>query len=357
MAVSAETRNSIIELVVTAYNAAPGTALLTDLVEAADGGASLSDIATTLTTSTTFKAIYPTFQTATEFATEFLGNLVPEASADALAEGISVVESVLNGGGTRADVILQAASYLAALSESDPSFGSSAALFNNKVEVATYHTVTLELDSESIATLQSTLATVTSSDDSVTTAKAAADTTANPPAAGQTFTLTTGLDNVTGGAGDDSISLTLGTGATWAATDMINGGEGVDTLVIVDLDANGSTIPATLNVSNVEALTARGAGALTIDVATTAFDNVITTQSTSSTVTANAATNVGISAATGAVTVNGGKDISIIGTTAAQNTTVGTTTAPKGAISVDDSNLSSGLVAVDGGTSASVTVG
>ena len=138
---------------------------------------------------------------------------------------------------------------------------------------------------------------------------------------------------------------------------MINGGEGTDTLVIVDLDATGSTIPATLNVSNVEAMTVRGAGALTVDVATTAFADVITTQSTASTVTANAATDVSISAATGAVTVNGGKDISIIGTTAAQNTTVGTTTAPKGAISVNDSNLSTGLVAVDGGTSASVTVG
>ena len=206
MAVTAATRNSIIQLVVTAYNAAPGTALLTQLVEASDGGASLADIATTLTTSSTFKAIYPTFQTSTEFATEFLGNLVPEASAAALAEGFSVVESVLNGGGTRADVILQAATYLAALSESDASFGSSAALFNNKVEVATYHTVTLELDSESIATLQSTLATVTSSDDSVTAAKAAADSTANPPTAGQTFTLTTGVDNKTLGDGNDAIT-------------------------------------------------------------------------------------------------------------------------------------------------------
>ncbi len=32
MAITAETRNSIIELVVTAYNAPPGTALLTELV-------------------------------------------------------------------------------------------------------------------------------------------------------------------------------------------------------------------------------------------------------------------------------------------------------------------------------------
>jgi hypothetical protein len=260
MAVTAATRNSIIQLVVTAYNAAPGTALLTQLVEASDGGASLADIATTLTTSSTFKAIYPTFQTSTEFATEFLGNLVPEASAEALAEGISVVESVLNGGGTRADVILQAATYLAALSESDPSFGSSAALFNNKVEVATYHTVTLELDSESIATLQSTLATVTSSDDSVTAAKAAADSTANPPTAGQTFTLTTSLNTITGTAGDDTISGGVGT----IDSDNITGGAGSDTLALTLSNADDNN--AAFAMTGVETFQARTTGAVALDL-------------------------------------------------------------------------------------------
>ena len=83
MAITAETRKSIVQLVVTAYNAAPGTALLTDLVNDSVGGSSLADIATKLTTSATFTSIYPTFQTSTEFANEFLGNLVPEASAAA----------------------------------------------------------------------------------------------------------------------------------------------------------------------------------------------------------------------------------------------------------------------------------
>jgi len=286
MAVTAATRNSIIQLVVTAYNAAPGTALLTELVEAVDGGASLADIATTLTTSATFKAIYPTFQTATEFATEFLGNLVPEASADALAEGISVVESVLNGGGTRADVVLQAAAYLAAVSESDASFGSSAALFNNKVEVATYHTVTLELDSESIATLQSTLATVTSSDDSVTAAKAAADATANPPATGQTFTLTTGLDTVTGGAGDDTINALT---TTMTIGDNINGGEGVDTIGLTSV-LSGNASASGFTISNVESLSinlidgdATAADTLTLNMINASVDGVSITGTSATT--------------------------------------------------------------------------
>lgn len=48
MAITAETRTEIIELVVAATNSAPGTALLTQLVADSDGGASLADIAATL---------------------------------------------------------------------------------------------------------------------------------------------------------------------------------------------------------------------------------------------------------------------------------------------------------------------
>ena len=96
MAITAATRTSIIQLVVTANNAAPGTTLLNSLVAESEGGASLASIAATLTASSTFASAYPSFQTATEFATEFLGNLIPQASAAALAEGITVIEGLLS---------------------------------------------------------------------------------------------------------------------------------------------------------------------------------------------------------------------------------------------------------------------
>ena len=225
MAITAETRKSIVQLVVTAYNAAPGTKLLTDLVAASTGGASLADIATTLSTSDTFNSIYPTFQTATEFATEFLGNLVPEASAAAVAEGVAVIEGVLNGGGSRADVILQASTFLAALSETDASFGSSAANFNNKVEVAEHHTITLELDSTNITDLQNVLSSVTSDDATVAPAKAGAAAAGGE--SGETYTLTTGADALTGTAADD---LFVATEATLSSADVLNGGGGMDAL-------------------------------------------------------------------------------------------------------------------------------
>ena len=64
MAITAETRQDIIELVVTAYGAAPGTTLLTELVAIIDGGGTLADVATPLTTRDTWTAEHPPFQTA-----------------------------------------------------------------------------------------------------------------------------------------------------------------------------------------------------------------------------------------------------------------------------------------------------
>ena len=195
MAITAETRQDIMELVVAANNAAPGTTLLSELVALSTAGSSLLDIANTLANSASFKATYPTFQTATEFGTEFLNNLVPEASAAAKAEGVAIIEGMLNAGQSRGAVILEAATYLAAQSESHASFGTSAALFNNRVEVATYHTITSEA-----AAPWAIPSSVTSSDATVTTGKTAVDT-ALTPAAETSYTL-----SVTGGTVDEGDS-------------------------------------------------------------------------------------------------------------------------------------------------------
>lgn len=342
MAITAETRKSIVQLVVTAYNAAPGTALLTELVNDSVGGSSLADIATKLTTSTTFNSIYPTFQTSTEFATEFLGKLVPEASAAALAEGIAVVEGVLNGGGTRADVILQAQTFLAALSETDASFGSSAANFNNKVEVAEHHTITLELDSANITDLQNVLSTVTSDDATVQPAKDSAATSGGQQ--GQTITLTTGADAITGSAADD---LIVATEATLSSADVLDGGAGTDTLryassgaaavsesgfesknieiVSVTSDAVGGTTfdmsgvagaTTVRNFNSSQNLTVSGLGAVT----NVTLDNVGSPDNTvmpATTVNYNAAATVGTNT----------QNVSLISNSNANGGTIGTLTA------------------------------
>jgi len=216
------------ELAVAANNAAPGTTLLSDLVAMSTSGKSLLEIADSLASSASFVATYPTFQTATEFATEFLGNLVPEASAAAVAEGVTIIEGMLAAGDSRGKVILEAATYLAALDESNASFGTSAALFNHRVEVATYHTITSEA-----AAPWDIPASVTSSDDSVATGKGAVDTALAPaaatPDAAQNLVLTTNTDYLTGGDADDSIT---GSNTTFNSDDTIIGGAGSDTLSV-----------------------------------------------------------------------------------------------------------------------------
>ena len=101
MAITAAERDEIIGLVVAANNAPPGVTLLSSLVVDANAGASMNDIAVTLTNSDYFKATYPVFQTAAEFAAEFLGNLTPDASAELIAEAAcSKRESVSSEAGS-----------------------------------------------------------------------------------------------------------------------------------------------------------------------------------------------------------------------------------------------------------------
>jgi len=262
MAITAATRNSIIELVVTAYNAAPGTTLLNELVAIINGGGTLADVADNLTTRDEWTSRYPSFQTAEEFAAEWLGNLVPEASAEALAEGTAVVVGLINGGASFGAIITEAQTFLAGLDEADASFGTSAGNFNNKVAVATHHTVTLEQTGLSGQALEG----VTSTDSTVDSAK---DTLSGTSATGQTFTLTSSIDTITGTAGDDRIIAgTQANVATLSAGDTINGEGGSDTLVIVNSAGqnNAAAFPTTTvtGVETVEYTSAAAAQPLNI---------------------------------------------------------------------------------------------
>jgi len=243
MAITAETRKTIIDMVVGAYGTAPGTTLLASLVAESEAGKSIDEIATILTTSDTFNAIYPTFQTSGEFGAEFLANILPGVSADALAEGVTIVEGLMAAGGTRADVVKIAVQFLAQLDEADPAIGTYAAAFNNKVEAATYYTLTLEQAAEGT---KAALDAVTADQATVTAANATASTAA-ASVAGSTFTLTTGLDagtSFTGGTANDTFSAQetgVATTDTLTTGDNLQGGTGTDTLSIA---VSGSPIGA-----------------------------------------------------------------------------------------------------------------
>ena len=338
MAISVEARTDIIGLVVGMFGAAPGASVLSSLVASYESGSTISQIAANLSATAEFKSIYPTFLTNGEYATKVVANLLVEASVEAKAEAVAVLTAALNGGMTRSTAMVEAIKFVSATATDNATFGTSAAAFDNKVAVAVYYSVDKQLSGDSLAQLQNVVAAVGSTAASVTTAKAAVDGVSN---VGTTFTLTAGVNTVSGFAGDDTIiGDSSSTGATTlTALDNIDGGAGNDTLSITDV--NALTIPTSATVKNVETANITTGGALNGDVSgwtglTTLKAVSSTTAAVAQTVTAGATdvdltstytdTTAGGGITTGAITVNGGKTVKInavINGELNQTTTVG----------------------------------
>ena len=98
MAITKETRTDLIELAVIANNASPGVTLLAELIAHVESGKTLVQIGDALAARPEFKATYPAIQTADEFAKEYVGNLLPEASAELAAEAETIVAAHVNAG-------------------------------------------------------------------------------------------------------------------------------------------------------------------------------------------------------------------------------------------------------------------
>ena len=238
MAITTAVRQDIMELAVLMNDSAPGTTLLSELVAKSVAGSSLTEIAEHLAGRAEFTAKYPTFQTATEFANEWLASALPEADAALLAECVTIVEAHINGGGSIPALVVSVQAFLSDPANADGAVKTHVDNFNNKVSVATYHTITKEAAAE-----WSIPATVTSNGLTVATGNSAVDTaTAPAAAAGQVNALTTGLDILTGGSGGDTFSASASTvsGATVQtlnAGDNLSGGEGTDTLTLSNTSA------------------------------------------------------------------------------------------------------------------------
>jgi len=285
MAITSAVRLDIIQLAVITNNAAPGTTLLAELVALSEAGSTLTQIADTLVAKSAFTATYPTYQTSTEFGTEWIANLLPEASAALQAECVIIVEGHINGGGSIASLMVDVQAFMAAASTTDAVLGTHISNFDNKVTVATYHTVTLELADTSASVLTG----VTSTASTVTTAKAAADLIKTPAAAAQTIALTTAVDASAGGAGDDTFTAKAATAATQTlnAGDGVTGGAGADTLSITASIAGGSTLGTGVTTSSVETLTVDAVTATVIDATLMAGVTAVTSTGSIGTLTVN----------------------------------------------------------------------
>ncbi len=268
MAVTAQTRDTIIGLSVAMLGKAPGTALLNEWYgvynASVDKGMSpedaLLELANHIAASSAFTSMYPFFITNAEFARDFLTAALGEAPS---AEVLALATGLLNGGMGRGEMGLLAVRQLFEIrmqGESHPAygdFGALAMMFANKVEVATYYTVTKRWEGDSA----SVLGGVTGDGDSVTAAKEAIDMMQRP---GKSFELTTGVDRLDGTLGDDTF---VATEKTLTGVDRLDGGEGMDTL---ELSSSGSdddvNISSGASVMNVETLTVDSGGDFDADL-------------------------------------------------------------------------------------------
>jgi hypothetical protein len=228
---------------------APSTAMLTDLVTKANAGSTIQELADSLATNAAFTSSFPVWMTASEFTTQVVANVFAGGSvsaADQTAAVDYISGAITAGTFTKTSAVVALTSYLASSDGvANATYGSAAQSFQNKVEVAEYYTVTKGLGGGTDAELAAAISGVTAAADSVATSKvsvddvqvaaAAAVAAANAPKS-MIIPLTAAAETLTGGKAGDTFNAVLtkagGTGTTILPGDVLDGGDGVDTLVI-----------------------------------------------------------------------------------------------------------------------------
>jgi len=194
-----------------------------------------------------------------------------------------------------------------------------------------------------------------------------------------TFTLTSGIDNIAGGTGNDIFTATYNDGmtGTFAIGDTLNGGAGIDTLNIAPIGVAAITPPDSIwgHISNIEKVvigttgagaqtittgasfqaafgglgadltTTSGAGAITVDM--TAFTGAVKLSTTSDAGAQTITTGVGLTLLTaistaGAQTIIGANLVSVSATSVA------------GAQTIIDTGIGTGVVTVKAISAAGV---
>ncbi|MEX0827609.1 MAG: hypothetical protein WD005_01525, partial [Haliea sp.] len=260
MAITAETRTDIVELVVGTVGAAPGATILSQLADEVDAGATLNGLAVAIANHPAFKDMYPSFLTNEEFATNWLTQLfgggpdVGEVNQENFDLAVEAMTGLLNAGEHRGAVMYQVVTFLSGLSEEDENFGAAAAKLNNQTEVAVAYSVTTQQSADTVDELVAVVTSVDSTQASVDAALAVVNGTSNE---GSKFTLTSGSDEITGSTKNDTfISGAVEDGAggfiqTLSPLDILDGGTGNDTIKVTD-ERTAITILGTTSVTGIE---------------------------------------------------------------------------------------------------------
>jgi hypothetical protein len=226
-----------------AFSAAPGQTYLAQMEEAYAAGLTTKQIVNIFTTKPQFLSVYPATLSNGEFANSIVENVVGNAATTAAkAEAKQAIVDALNIGWTRGDVIYQIFSNLGSKPANDATWGATAKLMQNRVEVALYATEVLGLKTTDLATLQNVIKAVqpgadTSSTDALKAILAAVGFNTGMAATSltsgnDTYTAPTNSSGVAvnGGIGNDTITGSSGDDQLFGGSgnDVLNGGRGKD---------------------------------------------------------------------------------------------------------------------------------
>ncbi|MDD2357131.1 MAG: DUF4214 domain-containing protein [Thiovulaceae bacterium] len=313
------TNQQVAELYVATFNRAPDADGLDYWVNLS--GLTIDQIAQSFFDQPETQALYPSGNTDAEFVTSIYTNLFNRAPD---ADGLAYWEAELSNGHLTRPVMIQAMK--------NGALGADAVLIANKATVGLYY-ASLGLQGTDLS-----LANVTGLQSSVVLAEAHIDNIlangGDTSATGQTLTLTTSAtDNI---LGTDSNDLILGQTTdsmqpteanTLNASDVIDGGAGVDTLRVTASGVAPSVTGFTMtNVENMDVRSYAATGVTLGLVNVTGLEKVISTTSTGD-ITLNQVQNIvdldltGSGAGAIAVAVNYATDV-VTGTADVQNITV-----------------------------------
>ncbi|MEI4264146.1 DUF4214 domain-containing protein [Roseovarius sp. D0-M9] len=392
-------QQQITAIYIAYYDRAPDPAGLQFWVDKVQGGRSLTQVASDFSAAAETTAKYPFFNapvvtSAETFIASIYTNLfgrTPDAAGQAFWS------AQLSSGSTPVGEIILAI-LEGAQDEASGGFPDSETVTNkidtgiDWVESATAagiglsaNPIAVEIDGKIVVNNQAAFDSATSILDnvdgtaqSVTTAKASTDTfiagttdtgttDTGGTGTGRSFALTTGADTgaaFVGTANNDIFNAAQTTAATWSVGDAIDGGAGNDTFNVTQTAA--VTNPTGATVKNIETMNVVS-GTTATDLNTTTFTGLTALNISAPgavAATSAATTDVAITNATqgnGAISVNGGKDVSV---TASGTTTgtinVGATTVAKGAVTISETisgagTVNGGAITVKGGTTVNTT--
>jgi hypothetical protein len=250
MAITVQMRETVSQLYVSLFGRAPDGEGLGYWVGQLNAGKTMAQVADLMFATTPARAYYPSFQTNGEIIKSFYTNVFGVTTD---TEGEAFWTAKLNGGESAGSVISQIIA--AALANTATSGATAKATLQNKVAVAQWYGES----NGSIAGATTILTGVTADVATVTAAKAGS------VQSGQTFTLATSADAITGTSGNDKISGVRDATAaaatdTLTAADSIDGGEGKDTFTVTSTAANTDATGGAI-IKSVEVVNLRQTGA------------------------------------------------------------------------------------------------